>query len=285
MENKTNSTVSELLEQIQAGVKTLCQSDNYRNYLKVMSSFPSYSANNVMLIFSQCPSASFICGFRSWQKNFHRHVKKGEKAIRIIAPVISEISEEDGSVRKIIRYRRVNVFDISQTEGEPLPELEPLATLDGNVEEYSTLLDTLCDISPFSVDFRPLKKGVHGKTVYFGRKIEISDQLTQKQTIKTLLHEIAHSYLHDLKSEVCSEYLRRLGEEPGLRELEAESVAYVVSSSLGLDVADYSFSYVARWSRGEEFPKEALNRICNLSSRLIEQIKAHKEETKHDKHL
>ncbi len=272
---KKSSSVSDLMALLKEGVEAMGDDKAFRKYLQVMSRFSTYSSHNVMLIYSQCPEATFVAGYQAWKTKFHRHVKKGEKAIRILAPRTIKKTDDQGETLVTTTFAPVRVFDISQTEGEPLPSLSPLPTLEGDVENYLSLIDALESVCPFRIVFQDLEEGVNGKAVYQDHSIHIQSGLSQKQTIKTLLHEIAHTMLHNPSQQITSPFVRQVLSDAALREMEAESVAFVVSSRFGLDVSDYSFAYVCRWKMKRDFPQESLKRIASTSSRLIAMLEGY----------
>lgn len=264
--------VSELLEKLEDGVQAVFQSDNYRNYLEVMSRFHRYSFRNTILIWLQCPSATYVAGYNDWLKNFHRYVKKGEKGIRIFAPVMAKRknADEDDPDRVLVACKVVSVFDLSQTEGEDLPSLG-VDELAGNVDGYDRFFNALLAISPVPVEFESIEGGSHGYYHQVDRRIAIQRDMPQLQTVKTAIHEIAHATLHALPAD---------GKRPkdGLnreeREIQAESVAYAVCQHFGLDTSDYSFGYVAGWASGME-RKELHDRMAEVTKcthNIIDQI-------------
>lgn len=254
----------EITKQLEAGVKELFTSERYAEYLKTMSKFYNYSFNNTVLIALQRPEATLVAGYSAWQKNFHRQVKRGEKGIQIIAPsqrkekeVVEKFDPEtnepilrpDGQpetevVEHVVSdFRVVRVFDVSQTYGEPLPELA-IPDLTEQVQNFPLFLQAVKEISPVPIRFG--ETGGEAKGYYSNKRKEIvvKEDMSESQTIKTLIHEIAHAKLHD------REVLGQAGEEKDQRtkEIEAESIAYTVCQYFGLDTSDYSFPYIADWS-------------------------------------
>lgn len=248
-----NDEVKAITERLEKGVKDLFESASYRDYLACMSKFYNYSFNNTLLIFMQCPAASLVAGFRKWETEFSRHVKKGEKSIKILAPcphkVEKEVVNPDGTKEtKEIRfttYRPVSVFDISQTEGKPLPEI-PCKTLSGNVDGFPETFERVKSFSPVPVSFEDIANGANGYYSLAEKRIAIKNGLSEEQTLKTLIHEIAHAVLHDKDTGTAKETDR------ATKEVQAESVAFTVCAALGLDTSDYSFGYVAGWSTGKD---------------------------------
>lgn len=254
----------EITKQLEEGVKELFTSERYKEYLKTMSKFYNYSFNNTVLIALQRPEATLVAGYSAWQKNFHRQVKKGEKGIQIIAPsqrkekeVVEKFDPEtnepilgpDGQpetevVEHVVSdFRVVRVFDVSQTYGEPLPEIA-IPDLTEQVQNFPLFLQAVKELSPVLIRFGETGGEAKGYYSNKGKEIVVKEDMSESQTIKTLIHEIAHAKLHD------RELLEKAGEEKGQRtkEIEAESIAYTVCQYFGLDTSDYSFPYIASWS-------------------------------------
>ena len=254
----------EITKQLEEGVKALFTSERYTEYLKTMSKFYNYSFNNTVLIALQRPEATLVAGYSAWQKNFHRQVKKGEKGIQIIAPsqrkekeLVEKFDPEtnepilgpDGQpetevVEHVVSdFRVVRVFDISQTYGEPLPELA-IPDLTGQVQNFPLFLQAVKELSPVPIRFGETEGEAKGYYSNEKKEIVVKEEMSESQTIKTLIHEIAHAKLHD------REVLEQTGEEKDQRtkEIEAESIAYTVCQYFGLDTSDYSFPYIAGWS-------------------------------------
>ena len=254
----------EITKQLEEGVKELFTSERYAEYLKTMSKFYNYSFNNTVLIALQRPEATLVAGYSAWQKNFHRQVKRGEKGIQIIAPsqrkekeVVEKFDPEtnepilgpDGQpetevVEHVVSdFRVVRVFDVSQTYGEPLPELA-IQDLTEQVQNYPLFLQAVRELSPVPICFDETEGEAKGYYNNKKKEIVVKEDMSESQTIKTLIHEIAHAKLHD------REVLEQAGEEKDQRtkEIEAESIAYTVCQYFGLDTSDYSFPYIAGWS-------------------------------------
>ena len=254
----------EITKQLEEGVKELFTSERYAEYLKTMSKFYNYSFNNTVLIALQRPEATLVAGYSAWQKNFHRQVKRGEKGIQIIAPsqrkekeVVEKFDPEtnepilrpDGQpetevVEHVVSdFRVVRVFDISQTYGEPLTELA-IPDLTGQVQNFPLFLQAVRELSPVPIRFGETEGEAKGYYSNKKKEIVVKEDMSESQTIKTLIHEIAHAKLHD------REVLEQMGEEKDQRtkEIEAESIAYTVCQYFGLDTSDYSFPYIAGWS-------------------------------------
>lgn len=283
-ENKQNDKVKEITDRLEQGLNDLFQSKNYMNWLKTMSRFHEYSLNNTILIMLQRPEATLVAGYTAWQKQFHRQVKKGEKGIRILAPspykakveedILDPVTKEvvrDSSGNPVkqekevdrIGFRVISVFDVSQTEGPDLPTIG-IDELTGEVKGYDLLFQALKNICPVSVGFEKITNGAKGYFHHGENRIAIQENMPQQQTIKTLIHEMAHQKLHSGKND-----LSRSG-----KEVEAESVAFTVCSHFGIDTSEYSFPYIAVWSSGKEMKelKESLDRIRVAASEMITDI-------------
>lgn len=267
-----DNKIEEITKKLEEGVKGIYEGEGYKAFLDVMSKFHTYSVNNCILIAMQKPEATQVAGFKSWQKNFKRSVKKGEKAIKILAPIphkfTKEIEKEDGEkVQKEIQYmtfKAISVFDISQTEGEELPSICKM--LKGSVEGFQSLVDKLESLSPVPVAYEPISGGANGYYSHATNSIVVDAGLSEQHKVKTLIHEISHSILHNKDN----------GEEKdadrSTKEVQAESVAYTVCNWLGLDTSDYSFGYVAGWSAGRELKEltESMEVIRKIAGEIIE---------------
>lgn len=286
---KTNDKVDELLKQMEQGTKEVFESDRYKQYLSTMSKFHNYSFGNVMLIMMQCPQATHVAGYVSWQKNFNRQVVR-PGAIKILgyAPktieVDVEIKDQNGQrildengrpkietqKRIIPGFKPVNVFDISATEGEPLPSL--IDELQGDVKYYDHLWEAINACSPCPISFEKIEGGAKGYFSHSSNSIAINEGMSQVQTIKTAIHEMAHAELHTPDA-MGDDKLTR-----DTREVQAESVAFVVCQHYGIDTSEYSFTYVAGWSGSQELKQlhESLATIqkeaCSLITRIDEQL-------------
>ena len=253
--------IKAITEQLEQGVKEVFTSDKYIEYLRFMSKFTSYSFNNTMLIFMQKPNASLVAGYKSWQQK-GRQVRKGEKAITILAPCPhkKEIEDENGEKQIVswTSFRAVSVFDVSQTDGDEIPQ-GCCVMLAGKVEGFTELIAKLESVSPVSVSYENIEGGANGYFSNKEKRIVIQEGMSEQQTIKTLVHEISHAILHD------SEEGEEREADRNTREVQAESVAYTVCSMLGLDTSDYSFGYVAGWSTGKDIKE------LNASMEVIRQ--------------
>lgn len=275
-----------LTDQLEQGVSDIFQSGQYAAYLTAMSKFHHYSFGNTMLIFMQCPNATNVAGYHDWRRNFGRQVKRGERGITILAPCPYRRKEEveeaasDGSPATSVQwvqrmgFRTVTVFDVSQTEGKPLPEL--VKKLTGDVAQYESMVAALRSISPYPISIESFPGGAYGCCNFVERRILVQPDMSQTQTIKTMIHEISHAKLHapPEKTEELPQHKQRF-----VREMEAESVAYVVCQHFGIDTSDYSFGYVAGWSHGKDLSqlKASLELIRNTAAELIDGIDPPKE--------
>jgi antirestriction protein ArdC len=251
--------MQEIVKQLEDGVKDVLDSGKWADYLTFMSRFTNYSANNTLLIWMQMPTASLVAGYKAWQSKFGRQVKKGAKGIHILAPcphkVKKEVRNEDGSTEEVeavyTSYKSIAVFDVSQTEGEELPQMVKL--LDGTVEGYNGLIDKLKLVCPVSVYFEGIDGTANGFYSDKDKRVVVKEGLPQLQTVKTLVHEIAHALLHCKDGEQSDADRRTM-------EVQAEGTAYCVCQYLGLDTSDYSFGYIAGWGSGKE-AKELLGSV------------------------
>ena len=284
--------IKKLTEQIEAGIKALFQSgdlEKYQAYLRTMSHFHHYSVNNQMLIFSQCPHATLVAGYQKWQNQFSRHVLRGEKGISILAPTPYKIKVEkekldpdtklplldaDGNTIteekevQIPMFRPVKVFDVSQTDGKPLPERvqSPVAELTGNVEHYKAFMEALRRVSPVPIEMKPLSNDLDGFFSPSKQSITLRDGMSEVQTVCAAVHEIAHSKLHDYAKQPNSQ-----PKDSNTEEIEAESIAYTVCAYFGIETSANSFGYVATWSKDKDLKafKDSLDTIRKTSSELI----------------
>lgn len=268
--------IKEITEKLEKGVKEIYESENYKAYLDFMGKFWDYSFNNCVLIMMQKPEATLVAGYRAWQNKFKRFVKKGEKGITILAPcphkVTKEVKDENGNIEvkeiNFTTFRACTVFDISQTDGEDVPSI--VTELSGEVENYADMLDKLITLSPVPVGFESIKGGAKGYYSHVEKRIAILEGMSEVQTIKTLIHEISHAILHN----------REDGEEMAAdkhtKEVQAESVAYTVCNALGLDTSDYSFGYVAGWSKGKEVKEltASMEVIRKTAKGILENLRA-----------
>ena len=293
--------VQELTDKLERGLAELFNSDSYKNYLSTMSKFHNYSFNNTLLIAMQKPEASLVAGYKAWQKNFDRHVNKGEKAIRILAPAPYKIKEErdkvdpvtqeimldrDGNPQKeeveitIPAFRAVSVFDVSQTDGKPIPELEAKELL-SDVEGYQDMIHAVEAVSPVPIEMEEIAGESKGYFDREARRIAVQENMSESQTLKTMIHEVAHSMLHNKEVEQ-DEQVRK---DRNTKEVEAESIAYTVCQHFGVDTSEYSFGYIAGWSSGRDTKelKSAMDTIRRTASELITGIEEQLEEIRRDR--
>ena len=289
---KPAEKLKEITDRLEQGIAELFDSERYREYLKVMSKFHNYSFNNTLLIAMQKPDASLVAGFSAWKNNFERNVMKGQKGIKIIAPSPYKIKQEmqkidphtqkpiigkDGKPVteekevKIPAYKVVSVFDVSQTEGKELPDIA-VDELTGDVDRYKDFFAALEKTSPVPIAFENIEGGSHGYYHLEDKRIAINEGMSELQTLKTAIHEIAHAKLHDIDLNAPKDEQPRVDRRT--REVEAESVAYTVCQHYGLDTSDYSFGYVAGWSSGRELSelKSSLETIRSAAAEIINSI-------------
>ena len=291
---KPAEKLKEITDRLEQGITELFESERYREYLRVMSKFHNYSINNTLLIAMQKPDASLVAGFSAWKNNFGRNVMKGQKGIKIIAPSPFKIRQEvekidphtqkpiigkDGKPVteekevKIPAYKVVSVFDVSQTEGKELPDIA-VDELTGDVDRYKDFFAALEKTSPVPIAFENIGGGSHGYYHLEDKRIAINEGMSELQTLKTAIHEIAHAKLHDIDLNAPKDEQPRVDRRT--REVEAESVAYTVCQHYGLDTSDYSFGYVAGWSSGRELSelKSSLETIRSAAAEIINSIDA-----------
>lgn len=289
--------VKEITDKLEAGLKELFESEKYKSYLSTMSKFHNYSFNNTLLIAMQKPEATLVAGYQAWQKNFERHVNKGEKAIRILAPAPYKIKEErdkldpvtgemmfdeNGMPQKeetevtIPAFRAVSVFDVSQTDGKPIPELEVNELL-STVEGYEDFVQALMNISPVPIAFEDIPGDSKGYFSTAEKRIAVQENMSESQTLKTMVHEVAHSRLHDKE---VNQSMDIPVKDRNSKEVEAESVAFTVCQHFGIDTSDYSFGYIAGWSSGRNMKelKSSLDTIRKTASELITGIEGAMQE-------
>ena len=284
--------MKEITERLEQGVKDIFTSEMYTTYLRTMAKFHNYSFNNTLLIAMQRPDATLVAGFNAWKNKFNRYVKKGEKGIQIIAPApIKEVEErekidkdtglavlnENGEpemerVEYVVpRFRVTTVFDVSQTDGEPIPSLE-VNELTASVKDYALLTAAIEQVSPVPMRFDEIEGDAKGYYSDADKEICIQVGMGESQTIKTMIHEVAHAMLHN------SDSMKQRGEEKDrlTKETEAESIAFTVCSVLGIDTSDYSFPYVASWASGKEMKelKDSMDTIRLTAADFLEKLEA-----------
>lgn len=289
----------EITESIEQGIKELFESDKYMEYLCVMSRFHTYSRNNVMLIRMQMPGATRVAGFNKWRDQFGRHVKKGEKSIKIIAPTpykkkIEEIKRDPDTMAPMLdkdgkaimeekevsipMFKIVSVFDVSQTDGRPLPQLA--SDLIGNVQNYEVFMEALRRSSPVPMEIKPIRESMDGYFDPETQSITLRDDMSEVQTVCAAIHEITHAKLHNYEKERLAAAAGDKDQEPPkpkdryTEEVEAESVSYAVCQYYGIETSENSFGYIANWSSGKGLPelKASLDTIQKTASSLISDI-------------
>lgn len=300
MAGKREEQLKEITERLEQGVKELFTSEKYTDYLKTMSQFYNYSFNNTLLIAMQKPDATLVAGYRAWQSKFNRHVKRGEKGIQIISPAPirqrEEVEKLDPDTREpmlkdngqpeteeveyvIPRFKVVSVFDVTQTDGEPLPSLGA-DELTASVENYELFMQAIEAVSPVPIRFDEIEGDSHGYYHNMEKEIVIKQGMSESQTMKTAIHEVAHAKLHD----------RELMAEQGIeknqmtREVEAESIAYTVCQHYGLDTSDYSFPYIAGWSSTVDMKelRTSMDTIRHTAGEFIEELSKQLQELQID---
>lgn len=284
--------VKQITDKLEAGIQALFDSDTFKNYLKTLSKFHDYSLNNTILIAMQKPDATLVAGYTAWQKNFGRQVQRGETGIKILAPTPYKKQMEidridpytgqavlnpDGSTAKELKeimvpaFKVVSVFDVSQTDGKPLPSLG-VNELTGDVQQYEMFFEALNRACPVPVGFEQIDSGAKGYYHTLDQRIALQEGMSQVQTVKTMIHEMAHQKLHAIDPKELPP------EEPRLtrnaKEVEAEAVAYTVAQHFGIETSDYSFAYIAGWSHGKETPelKASLDRIRIAANEMITNV-------------
>lgn len=293
IKSSNEDKVKELSEKLEDGIKNLFESDKYKNFLKVMSKFHNYSFRNSILIMMQKPEATYVAGFNKWN-TFKRKINKGEKGIKIFAPapIKKKVEQykkdkngnyiyENGKkvkeeVEQIIpKYKITHVFDISQTDGEPLPTLTE--ELKGKVNDFINFKKALENSTSFNISYGSIKGEAKGYCTPALKRIMVKENMSEVQIIKTLLHEIAHAELHTSKD----------GKSRSVKEVEAESIAFIVSNYYGIDTSDYSFGYLAGWSSDKELGelKESLDTIQKTAASLIDKIDNNYKELFKDKEI
>lgn len=303
-ESKTEKQkVQEITEKLEQGIKELFESEKYKTYLNTMSKFHNYSFNNTMLIAMQKPDATLVAGFKAWQKNFDRHVKKGEKGIRILAPAPYKIKEErdkidpvtqellldkDGNPQKeeveitIPAFQAVSVFDVAQTDGKPIPELAAKELL-SDVEGYQDMIRAVEAISPVPIELEEIAGDSKGYYDREAKRIAVQENMSEGQTLKTMIHEVAHSKLHSKEVEQDEQ----MKKDRNTKEVEAESIAYTVCQHFGVDTSDYSFGYIARWSSGRDTKelRASMDTIRRTASELITGIEEQLQELQRNREV
>lgn len=285
-DKKRQETIDKAIETMNKGVYEYLDSERFKTLLDTMSKFHDYSMNNTLLILEQNPHATHLAGYNKWQQDFNRQVKRGEKGLMIWMPVEIKVKENhyvlDENGNRILgddgKFKREEVevkkrtfkigytFDVSQTEqieGKEVIELSPVKDLKGDVKDYQALTKALMEISPVPIKIEAFTASAKGCYNSLTNEITIQPDMSEVQTIKTMIHEIAHSIVHS------EENLNQLKQKENVefskneKEVQAESIAYIVSSHLGIDTSDYSFPYVATWGLSTE-----LNNLENVKQNL-----------------
>lgn len=305
-ENRNAQQVREITDKLEQGIKELFESEKFKEYLTTMSKFYNYSFNNTLLIAMQKPDATLIAGYTSWQRNFDRHVMKGEKGIKILAPAPYKAQEErekiDPATQKPVldadgkpvtetvevmrpAFKVVSVFDVSQTDGKELPDIA-VDELTGSVENYAAFFEALKQESPVPISFEDIPGGAKGYFSHVENRIAIQEGMSEIQTVKTAIHEIAHAKLHAVTpgEKVAPEDKK----DRRTKEVEAESVAYTVCQRYGIETSDYSFGYIAGWSSDKEtkelkgsletIRKTAAEMITGIDEKLKERLAVKEQE-------
>jgi len=290
----SNDRMKEITDRLEKGIQELFNSEQFKVYLKTMSKFYNYSFNNTLLIALQRPDAKLIAGYNAWQDNFKRQVMRGEKGIKILAPCpikrqiemekIDPVTQRptvgpDGKyVTEMMEvttpaFKVVTVFDVSQTEGDPMPVLG-IDELTGSVEQFMDFFEALKRISPLPISFEKITNGSKGYCNYDEHRIAIQEGMSEVQTVKTAIHEITHARLHDFHRQKEKDIPTEQRKDRNTREVEAESVAYTVCQHYGIETSDYSFGYIAGWSGGRETKelKASLELIRSTAAGMIEDI-------------
>ena len=291
-ENRNAQQVREITDKLEQGIKELFESERFKEYLRTMSKFYNYSFNNTLLIAMQKPEATYVAGYTSWQRNFDRQVMKGEKGIKILAPAPYKAQEEREKVDPVTQkpvigadgktvtetvevlrpaFKVVSVFDVSQTDGKELPDII-VDELKGTVENYEAFFDALKQESPVPISFEDIPGGAKGFFSPVESRIAIQEGMSEIQTVKTAIHEIAHAKLHAFKPDEKTAPEDR--KDRHTKEVEAESVAYTVCQRYGIETSDYSFGYIAGWSSDKETKelKSSLDTIRKTAAEMIESI-------------
>lgn len=284
----SDERLAELTERLENGIKDLYASGRYADYLAAMSKFHHYSYSNALLILFQCPTATRVAGYKVWKTEFERQVKRGEHGIMIFAPSqhkrAAMVEKKDPATGKTLygpdgkpltepgfvlakRFVPVYVFDVSQTEGRELPNIG-VSELSGEVAGFEDISARLSALSPLPVLLEAFPEKAKGYCSFDEGRIVVQPGMSQVQTIKTMIHEIAHAKLHQ------PNHLTDRPKQRREKEVEAESVAYVVCQHFGIDTSDYSFGYVAGWSQGRELNelKTSLDIIHTTAGEIIDTI-------------
>ena len=279
MDTKVMSNdLDEIMKALEEGVKYFMETDAYKSYLRAVGKFHNYSMNNVMLITMQRPDATLVAGYNTWKKSFNRNVKRGEKGLKIIAPMPVSVEKEEDRVDQygntykekvtvtVPRFRAVTVFDVSQTDGDPLPDISP-AELKNEVNNYSAFLKAVEKASDVPINFIGIEGSAKGYFNVANNEISVAKGMSESQTLKTLIHEIAHSVLHNKDN-------GGVFIDTKTKEVQAESVAFSVCSHFGIDTSEYTFPYVTAWAGDKDLKtlRNSMDTIKDTASFLIHRI-------------
>ena len=270
--------LDEIMKALEEGVKDFMETDTYKAYLRAVGKFHNYSMNNVMLITMQRPDATLVAGYNTWKKSFNRNVKRGEKGLKIIAPMPVSVEKEEDRVDQygntykekvtvtVPRFRAVTVFDVSQTDGDPLPDISP-AELKNEVNNYSAFLKAVEKASDVPINFISIEGSAKGYFNVANNEISVAKGMSESQTLKTLIHEIAHSVLHNKDN-------GGVFIDTKTKEVQAESVAFSVCSHFGIDTSEYTFPYVTAWAGDKDLKtlRNSMDTIKDTASLLIHRI-------------
>ena len=287
------SEIDDMIKRIDEGVKAVFNSERYKEYLKFASNFTNYSPHNTMLISLQRPSATLVASYGKWRK-VGRHVMKGETGIAIFAPIVYKLDQHIGSKptdeegeetnkesHKRIAFKKVYVYDIAQTDGKDIPNFES-GELNGNIDskKKKAIIAALEKVTGIKIEFANIQGDAKGYYNHVENLIVIKSEMSDNQTLKTAFHEAAHKLLHDPKSELNT--VKSLRNE---KEVQAESVAFMVAERLGMDTSDYSFPYIASWSNGKQLAqlKAVLQEIQSATKRIVEEIEMELDKVKIEK--
>ena len=273
-----SNNLDEIMKALEEGVHAFMESDTYKTYLRAVSKFHNYSTNNILLISMQRPDATLVAGYNTWRKSFNRNVKRGEKGIKIIAPMPVSIEKEEDRVDQygntykekvtvtVPRFHAVTVFDVAQTEGEPLPDIRP-EELKDTVNDYETFLKAVEKSSSVPISYEYIEGGARGYFDASKNAITVGKGMGEAQTLKTLIHEMGHSVLHN-------KYNGGIFLDSKTKEVEAESIAFSVCSHFGIDTSDYTFPYVTAWAGGKDSTtlRNSMDTIKDTASLLIHRI-------------
>lgn len=292
--NDKKEVLKEMTEQLEKSIHDFMNGEKYKNFLTQMSKFHSYSLSNQLLIAMQRPDATLCASYSGW-KNQERQVKKGEKGIKIICPApykkekIKDVVDPktgkpvllpDGNVKReivevVIPHFKIGyIFDISQTEGKPLVQLSQQLT--GELtDSQKELKEALLQVCPVPVSFRPIEGSANGFYSLDKNEITVDSTISEKQSLKTLIHELAHATIHNVN-------IPDVPKDSPTREVQAESIAYVICEYFGMDVSEYSFGYIAGWSTGKDIKelKQSLEIIHNTSNDIISKVEQTLSQTK-----